>query len=68
MSGTEPLSVHRMKLLHQRIEGQRPVDLQLLIEQGLSPGKIVDRHERIVLLQVTDPLRRRVAVPANRGR
>ena len=37
--GVHPLGVHRMELAHQLVQGDRPVDQQLRIEQGLSAPK-----------------------------
>src|SRR5262249_39649492 len=45
-----------MELLHQLAKLQRPTYLQLLVQQGLGTPEVVDGHERIILLQVTDPL------------
>lgn len=56
MGQPEPFGMHGMELAHQRVQRQRPVDLQLLLEQGLGPREVVDGHEGVVFLQVTDPL------------
>ena len=44
-----------MELAHQLVQGHRPVDLQLGIEQGLSALEVVEGHEGVVLLEVADP-------------
>ena len=53
--GRHPLGVHGVELPHQLAQEDRPVDLQLVGEQGLGGREILDRDEGIVLLEVADP-------------